>query len=66
VVLLDVGSTMSRRGQSTKLVEDCVQGISRLIEKKILFYPKDQVGLVLFGTNGAYYWHCLFTRGVLC
>lgn len=50
--MLDVGATMSRHGDSTKLVEDCVEGISRLVEKKILFYPKDQVGVILFGTNG--------------
>lgn len=54
MVLLDVGETMSRHGNSTKLVEDCIQGISRLVEKKILFYPKDLVGLVLFGSNRTY------------
>lgn len=50
---------MSRHGNSTKLVEDCVQGISRLVEKKILFFPKDLVGLVLFGTTGT----CLHLKG---
>ncbi len=49
VILLDVGSSMARRQES---IEWAIKAMVLLVQQKILFKPKDDVALVLFGTKG--------------
>ena len=50
VVILDVGTSMCQ--ESTEKLESAIETVNLLLQQKILFKPKDQVGLVLFGSTG--------------
>lgn len=50
VIILDVGSTMSPGGNTTPL-EGAVSAVNLFVQQKMLFKPKDEVGVVLFGTE---------------
>ena len=39
-------------GGSTENLEKAIQTVSLLVQEKILFKPKDEIGLVLMGTKG--------------
>ena len=49
---MDVSHTMV--GNSTADLEGAVKAVNLFIQQKILFKPKDEVGLVLFGTEGCF------------
>eukprot|EP01102_Stenamoeba_stenopodia_P012456 TRINITY_DN3947_c0_g2_i1.p1 TRINITY_DN3947_c0_g2~~TRINITY_DN3947_c0_g2_i1.p1 ORF type:complete len:754 (+),score=228.50 TRINITY_DN3947_c0_g2_i1:208-2469(+) len=50
VIILDVGKTMCE-GSSVRL-EGAVKAVTLLVQQKLLFGPKDEIGVVLFGTKG--------------
>ena len=52
VIILDVGTTMSPGGNTTPL-EGAISAVNLFVQQKMLFKPKDEVGVVLFGTEGA-------------
>jgi ATP-dependent DNA helicase 2 subunit 2 len=51
VILLDVGLGMTKGKKSTELLEGAIKAVTLLVQQKILYSSKDELGLVLFGTN---------------
>ena len=58
VIILDVGQSMAgeeeeegREGHISPLAA-AIKAVSLLIQQKLLFGQKDEIGLVLFGTQG--------------
>eukprot|EP01065_Artemidia_motanka_P052147 TRINITY_DN9341_c0_g2_i1.p1 TRINITY_DN9341_c0_g2~~TRINITY_DN9341_c0_g2_i1.p1 ORF type:complete len:779 (+),score=293.22 TRINITY_DN9341_c0_g2_i1:73-2409(+) len=51
VLVWDVGSSMLRRGTA---VEQCRRCVSSLLLRKLQYCKQDEVGVVLFGTNGTH------------
>eukprot|EP01094_Clydonella_sp_ATCC50884_P012155 TRINITY_DN2207_c0_g1_i1.p1 TRINITY_DN2207_c0_g1~~TRINITY_DN2207_c0_g1_i1.p1 ORF type:complete len:785 (-),score=247.92 TRINITY_DN2207_c0_g1_i1:306-2513(-) len=49
VILLDVGASMTAGG--TSRLEAAVKAVHMLVQQKILFKPKDDIGVVLFGSE---------------
>ena len=47
---------------STKKLEDSIQAVKLLVQQKMIFKKKDEIGLVLFGSDGIFSFFFLFYK----
>lgn len=52
MLLMDVGQGMNDYSNTNHSIENCVSSLTKFVENKIFHHPKDEVGFVLFGTQG--------------
>lgn len=51
ILLLDTGHTMTNRVGNTSYLQSCVDIMQMIVQRKMFQASKDEIGLVLFGTN---------------
>ncbi|KAJ4457638.1 putative X-ray repair cross-complementing protein 5 [Paratrimastix pyriformis] len=52
VIILDVGRTMSAKERTPTHFDAAKKAVTLLIQQKIIYNPKDEIGLLLVGTEG--------------